>query len=183
MCGVFVHYSLWTSTRDYIHFLCSTNAMPLLFEDEQVQQFRVCTEHGSIFTDAMMVKVKGFLVPRFRALWDRLHERGTHHWLLAVPIHGLQQTLSMRHFRALLRYRLCMHMFPAYFKCPSYQAPMDAFGDHALLCSSDSRSGGFQLRHSLVQRSLGIILQQAGVYHLVEPPHFRLERDDAPASV
>ena len=73
-------------------------------------------------------------------------------------------------------------MFPTDFRCPSCQAPMDAFGDHALLCSSDSRSGGFQLRHSLVQRSLGIILRQAGVYHLVEPPHLRLERDDALAS-
>ena len=47
---------------------------------------------------------------------------------------------------------------------------MDAFSDHALLCSGDSRSGGVLLRQSLVQRSLGIILQLDGVYHLVEPP-------------
>ena len=52
-------------------------------------------------------------VPRFRALLDFLQERGTHHWLLAVPVPGLQQNLGMRHFRALLRYRLCMQMFPA----------------------------------------------------------------------
>ena len=111
-----------------------------------------------------------------------LHERGTHQWLLVVPILGLQQTIGMRHFRALLRYRLCMQMFPDDFRCPSCQAPMDAFGDHALLGSCDSRLGGFQLCHSLVQRSLGIILRGAGIYHLVEPPHLRMERDDAPVS-
>ena len=81
---------------------------------------------------------------------------------------------NMRRFLSLLRHGLCMQMFPADFRCPSCQAPMDAFGDHALLCSSDSRLGGFQLCHSLVQRSLGTILRRAGVYHLVEPPNLRL---------
>ena len=28
----------------------------------------------------------------------------------------------------------------------------------------------------------GSILQQAGVHHMVEPPHLRLERDDTPVS-
>ena len=57
---------------------------------------------------------------------------------------------------------------------------VDTFGDHAILCSRDSRSGGIQPRHYLVHRSLGIILRRAGIYHLVEPPHLRSERDDAP---
>ena len=45
----------------------------------------------------------------------------------------------------------------------------------------DSRSDAFQLYHSLVQPSLGIVLQLACVYYLVEPPHLRLKRYDAPA--
>ena len=126
--------------------------------------------------------VEPSLVPRYRALLDCLQLQGTSHWLLAVPISGLQQTLDGRHYRALLRYRLCMQMFAADSTCTSCRAPMDTFGDHALLCHGDPHSSGFQLRHRLVQRTLGSILQQAGVHHMVEPPHLRLARDDAPFS-
>ena len=59
---------------------------------------------------------------------------------------------------------------------------MDTFRDRALLCSFDSSSGVFQLRHGLVQRSLGIILRQVGKFHIEEPLHLQLERDDAPVS-
>ena len=38
----------------------------------------------------------------------------------------------------------------------------------------------FQLRDNLVQRSLGITLRKAGVYHLINPPHLWLELDNAP---
>ena len=70
-------------------------------------------------------------------------------------------------------------MFPTDFLCLKCEAPMDAFGDHALLCSNDSWSGGIQLRHSLMQCSLGIILKRANFYHLVITPHSWLEHDDA----
>ena len=59
---------------------------------------------------------------------------------------------------------------------------MDVFSDHALLCSSDCRLGGFQLCHSLLHWSLCIILRRAGVYHVVKPPDLPLEHDDAIAS-
>ena len=76
--------------------------------------------------------VEPSIVPRFCALLDCLQERGTHHWLLAVPVPGRQQTLRMCHFRALMQYHLCMQMFLADFRCPSCRAPMDVFSDHAL---------------------------------------------------
>ena len=60
---------------------------------------------------------------------------------------------------------------------------MDIYGDHALLCCGDVASAGFQLRHRVVQQSLGTILRQAGIFHVVEPPHLRLTRDDAPTQV
>ena len=80
--------------------------------------------------------------------------------------------MGTSHFRDLFGYRLCMHMFLTDFQCLSC--------DHTLLCFCDSRSGGIQLCHSLLQRSLGIILQWAGIYHLEKPPHLQMEHDDAP---
>ena len=121
------------------------------------------------------------LVPRYRTPLDCLQLEGTNIWLLAAPISGLQQTFDGRHYHARLRYRLCMKMFVADSICRSFRAPMDTFGGHALLCHGDPQSSGFQPRHRLVQRTLGSILQQ-GVHHMVEPPHLRHKRDDAPVS-
>ena len=74
--------------------------------------------------------------------------------MLAAPIPSLQQTLVGLHFRS-LRYRQCMRMFPDDASYPSCQAPMDIFGGHALLCRRDPSSARFQLRHRLVQQTLG----------------------------
>ena len=79
-------------------------------------------------------------------------------WLMAVPISGLQQTLASRHFRALLRYRLCVQLFPPDSTCLSCGTSMDINGDHALLCHGDPGSMGFQLRHGRVHQSSGVIL-------------------------
>ena len=57
---------------------------------------------------------------------------------------------------------------------------MDSFGDHALLCRRDPSSAGFQLRHSLVQQTLGQLLRQAGIIHAVEPQGLRLSRYEGP---
>ena len=59
---------------------------------------------------------------------------------------------------------------------------MDIHGDHALLCRGDAASAGFQLRHRLVQQSLGSILRHAGISYMVEPPHLRLVLDEVPES-
>ena len=55
--------------------------------------------------------VEPALVPRFHALMDCFQERGTHPWLMAIPIPEQQWAIGMHHFLALLRYRLCMQMF------------------------------------------------------------------------
>ena len=107
---------------------------------------------------------------------------GSSYWLLAVPISGLQQTLDGLHYRALLRYRVCMDMFPEQASCPCCQDTMDIFGDHALLCCRQPTSAGFQLRHRLVQHTLGTLLQQAGICHSVEPAHLCFSCEEAPAS-
>ena len=99
------------------------------------------------------------LASRLRPLLQCLHLRGNSDWLLIVPISSLQQTLEGRHFRALLRYRLCMHVFPPDARYSSCEYVMDIHGDHALLCCGDAASAGFQRRHRLVQQSLGSILQ------------------------
>ena len=70
--------------------------------------------------------------PRFRSFLQCLQMRGSSYWLLAVPISGLQQTLDGLHYRALLRYRLCMQMFLEQALCPSCEDAMDVFGDHAV---------------------------------------------------
>ena len=74
------------------------------------------------------------LASRLHPLLQCLQLRGTSNWLLAVPIPGLQQTLDGLHFRALLRYRLCMPLFPPDSTCSSCGASVDLYGDHALLC-------------------------------------------------
>ena len=107
---------------------------------------------------------------------------GTSSWLLVAPVPGLQQTLGGLHYRSLLRYRLFMPMFPVGADCTSCQSPMDIFGDHALLCRRDPSSAGFQLRHRLVQQTLGQLLRQGCIIYVVEPQGLRLSRDEGPES-
>ena len=59
-------------------------------------------------------------------------------------------------------------------RCSSCRSFIDIYGYHTLLYRGNAASAGFQLRHHLVQQSLGTILQQAGICHLVEPPHLHL---------
>ena len=96
-------------------------------------------------------------MPRFRTLKDRPYEQYTHHRLQAVPLLKLQQNLDMCHFRALVRYCLSQHTVYANFHSIGYQAPRDALGDLALLFYFDSRLGGFQICHNLLQQSLNFI--------------------------
>ena len=59
---------------------------------------------------------------------------------------------------------------------------MDPFGNHAFLCSRQPSCAGFQLRHRLVQHTLGTLPRHAGICHSVEPAHLRFSREEAPAS-
>ena len=66
--------------------------------------------------------------------------------------------------------------------CSTCGASMDIYGDHALLCRGDPHFSNLQLRHHLMQQSLGIILHLAGICHAEEPPYLHLRRDDSPKS-
>ena len=46
---------------------------------------------------------------------------------------------------------------------------MDIFGDHALV---------FQLRHRVVQPTLGLLLRQGGRLNMAEPEHLHLPHDE-----
>ena len=55
---------------------------------------------------------------------------------------------------------------------------MDIYGDHTLLSRASAASSGFQ------NWSLGVTIPRydsaAGICHMLEHPHLRLTRDDAP---
>ena len=86
---------------------------------------------------------------------QRLALRSADLWLAA--------TLDGRHFRALLRYRLCMQLSPLVSTCSSCGTSMDINGDHALLCRGDPSFVSFQLRQRMMQPSLSTILRQGNV--------------------
>ena len=46
-------------------------------------------------------------------------------------------------------------------------------------CRQQPSCAGFQLRHRLIQHTLGTLLQQAGICHSVEPAHLRFSREEA----
>ena len=96
---------------------------------------------------------------RFVSPLQCLQMRGSSCWQLAVPISSLEQTLDGLHYPALLRYLLCMQMFPEHANCLCSWDTMDIWGAHALLCSRQDTSAGFQLCHRLVQQTLGTLLR------------------------
>ena len=58
-----------------------------------------------------------------------------------------------------------------------HQARMDIFGDDALLCRRVPSGAGFQLHHQL---TLGLLLRQVCITHMVEPQYLRLLWDEGP---
>ena len=59
---------------------------------------------------------------------------------------------------------------------------MHVFGDPALLCRRDPSYAKFQLRHCLVQQTVGQLLRHVGIIYAVEPQGLPLLRDDRPES-
>lgn len=133
---------------------------------------------GRYFEDAATGLPERFAVgERMRALLGCLREPAAFQWLLAAPVPNLHQTLPASSYRALLRYRLGMPLFPGGERCLRCSAVMDRYGDHALLCQQHTGTAGFIHRHKQVQLTLSEVLREAGVPHAVEPRGFVLPAD------
>ena len=89
-------------------------------------------------------------------------------FLNVLPIEGLGQHMSAIEYRAILKYRLMIPLFPVDEPCPMCKkARLDKFGEHALHCKE---LPGFKYRHDLVRDVLWDVLRRAGISAKKEAP-------------
>jgi hypothetical protein len=90
------------------------------------------------------------------------------YFLLAIPIDGLGQHMSLVEYRTILRYRLMIPLFPIDEVCPvCRKACLNQFGELAVHCREFP---GFKYRHDFVRDILCNIFQRAGVSVKKEAP-------------
>ncbi|KAJ0622355.1 putative exostosin [Helianthus annuus] len=76
--------------------------------------------------------------------------------------------MSAVEYRAILRYRLMIPLFPVDEPCPvCRKACLDSFGEHAIHCKELS---GFKYRHDWVRDVLCDVLKRAGISAKKEAP-------------
>ncbi|KAJ0717216.1 putative exostosin [Helianthus annuus] len=106
--------------------------------------------------------------PRQNAVLECLRGPHAQDFLSVIPIEGLGQKMSAVEYRAILKYRLMIPMFPDDEQCPiCRKACLDQFGEHALHCKE---LAGFKYRHDWVRDVLGDILKRAGISVKKEAP-------------
>ncbi|KAJ0901999.1 hypothetical protein HanPSC8_Chr08g0331881 [Helianthus annuus] len=89
-------------------------------------------------------------------------------FLSVTPIEGLGQHMSAVEYRAILRYRLMIPLFPVDEPCPvCRKACLDSFGEHAIHCKE---LPGFKYRHDWVRDLLCDVLKRAGISAKKEAP-------------
>ncbi|XP_026391994.1 uncharacterized protein LOC113287446 [Papaver somniferum] len=93
-------------------------------------------------------------------LWKSNRLDHAQDYLKAIPICGLNQTLGPRQFRAVVSYRLGVHIFNTIDGCACCKRKMDVYGDHALHCASEV---GIKFRHDFVRDVISDIFYKAGV--------------------
>ncbi|KAJ0481293.1 hypothetical protein HanIR_Chr13g0641021 [Helianthus annuus] len=99
---------------------------------------------------------KFVLSPRQRAVFECLRAPHAQDFLSVAPIEGLGQHMSAVEYRAILRYRLMIPLFPVDEPCPvCRKACLDSFGEHAIRCKE---LPGFKYRHDLVRDVLCDVL-------------------------
>lgn len=105
---------------------------------------------------------------RQKAVFECLKGAHAQDFLSALPIDGLGQHMSAIEYRAVLKYRLMIPMFPVDEPCPiCKKACLDKFGEHALHCKE---LPGFKYRHDLVRDVLWDVLRRAGISAKKEAP-------------
>ncbi|KAL8249841.1 hypothetical protein R6Q59_006709, partial [Mikania micrantha] len=89
-------------------------------------------------------------------------------FLTVIPIEGLGQHMSAVEYRAILKYRLMIPLFPVDEPCPiCRKVCLDKFGEHAVHCKE---LPGFKYRHDLVRDVLCDVLKRAGISAKKEAP-------------
>ena len=107
------------------------------------------------------VEEKFALSPRQRAVFECLRAPHAQDFLSVIPIEGLGQCMSAVEYRAILKYRLMVPLFPVDDPCPvCRKACLDSFGEHAVHCKE---LPGFKYRHDLVRDVLYDVLKREGI--------------------
>ena len=108
------------------------------------------------------------MTPRQKAVFACLKGAHAQDFLTVVPIEGLGQRMSAVEYRAILKYRLMIPLFPPDDSCPiCKKACLDRFGEHALHCKE---LPGFKYRHDWVRDVLWDVLRRAGISAKKEAP-------------
>ncbi|KAM0018007.1 putative exostosin [Helianthus debilis subsp. tardiflorus] len=108
------------------------------------------------------------LSSRQKAVIECLKGPNAQDFLTVIPIEGLGQCMSAIEYRAILKYRLMIPMYPEDETCPiCRKACMDIYGEHAVHCKE---LPGFKYRHDWVRDVLGNILRRAGISAKKEAP-------------
>ncbi|XP_076956600.1 uncharacterized protein LOC143631862 [Bidens hawaiensis] len=114
------------------------------------------------------VEEKFALSPRQRAVFECLRAPHAQDFLSVVTIEGLGQCMSPVEYRAILKYRLMVPLFPVDDPCPvCRKACLDSFEEHAVHCKE---LPGFKYRHDLVRDVLYDILKRAEISAKKEAP-------------
>ena len=96
-----------------------------------------------------------------KAVLECLQKPHAQDFLTVLPIEGLGQRMSAIEYRAILKYRLMIPIFPDDENCPvCRKACLDKYGEHALHCKE---LPGFKYRHDFVRDALADILRKAGI--------------------
>ncbi|KAI3750270.1 hypothetical protein L2E82_20904 [Cichorium intybus] len=105
---------------------------------------------------------------RQKAVLECLRATHAQDFLLSIPIEGLGLHMSPVEYRAILRYRLMIPLFPVDEICPvCRKACLDSFGDHAVHCRE---LPGFKYRHDMVRDVLFDVCRRAGISVRKEAP-------------
>ncbi|XP_035834198.1 uncharacterized protein LOC118482693 [Helianthus annuus] len=114
------------------------------------------------------VEEKFAFSPRQRAVFECLRAPHAQDFLSVVPIEGLGQCMSAVEYRAILKYRLMIPLFPVDEPCPvCRKCCLDSFGEHAVHCKE---LPSFKYRHDLVRDVLYDVLKRAGISAKKEAP-------------
>ena len=98
---------------------------------------------------------------RQKVIFECLRISHAQDFLLAIPINGLGQHMSPVEYRAIIKYRLMILIYPVDEICHvCRKACLDSFGEHAVHCRE---LPGFKYQHNLVRDVLFDIFRRAGI--------------------
>ncbi|RHN71017.1 hypothetical protein MtrunA17_Chr3g0141711 [Medicago truncatula] len=113
------------SNFDIISFTCKDTVLP-----------KAHVLASALFSKSVKdMEVKFGMNIRQKTILGCLHAAHAHDFLLAIPIDELSQHMSRVEYRAILRYRLVIPLFPIDKVCPvCRKACLNTFGEHVVHC-------------------------------------------------